>query len=126
MTHFASELRQNPKMRLRSLLLRLHAGPTTPRSAESSASGSPHRSRLNAVADLLALVGAREGDASAAAVAAHLDAGVALLDACDAIAVRLDRLHRRRLLARLALHLLSSSLSRRGCPVAPLLEQNPP
>jgi len=61
------------------------------------------------VADLLALVGAREGDASAAAVAAHLDAGVALLDACDAIAVRLDRLHRRRLLARLALHLLSSS-----------------
>ena len=27
MTHFASELRQNPKMRLRSLLLRLHAGP---------------------------------------------------------------------------------------------------
>ena len=29
MTHFASELRQNPKTRLRSVLLRLHAGPTT-------------------------------------------------------------------------------------------------
>ena len=29
MTHFASELRQNPKTRLRSVLLRLRAGPTT-------------------------------------------------------------------------------------------------
>ena len=28
MTHFASELRQNPNMRLRSVLLRLHKGPT--------------------------------------------------------------------------------------------------
>ncbi|EES13084.1 UPF0496 protein 4 [Sorghum bicolor] len=75
---------------------------------------------LARVADLLALTladagdalaGAGEGDASAAAVAAHLDAGVALLDACNAIAVRLDRLRRRRLLARLALHLLSSTSS---------------
>jgi len=73
---------------------------------------------LARVADLLALTladagpalaGAGEGDATA--VAAHLDAGVALLDACNAIAARLDRLRRRRLLARLALHLLLSSSS---------------
>ncbi|EAZ32386.1 hypothetical protein OsJ_16596 [Oryza sativa Japonica Group] len=43
------------------------------------------------------------------AVAAHLDAGVALLDACNGITARLDRLRRRRLLSRFALHLLSSS-----------------
>jgi hypothetical protein len=55
-----------------------------------------------------ALSAAGQGDA-AAAVAAHLDAGVALLDACNAIAARVDRLRRRRLLSRLALHLLSSS-----------------
>ncbi|CAM0902448.1 unnamed protein product [Alopecurus aequalis] len=54
-----------------------------------------------------ALSAARNGDA--AAVAAHLDAGVALLDACNAIAARVDRLRRRRLLTRLAVHLLSSS-----------------
>lgn len=45
----------------------------------------------------------------AVAVAAHLDAGVALLDACNAIAARVDRLRRRRLLSRLAFHLVSSS-----------------
>jgi hypothetical protein len=55
-----------------------------------------------------ALSAAGQGDA-AAAVAAHLDTGVALLDACNAIAARVDRLRRRRLLSRLALHLLSSS-----------------
>ncbi|KAM0839719.1 hypothetical protein ACQ4PT_060122 [Festuca glaucescens] len=55
-----------------------------------------------------ALSAAGQGDASAAAVAAHLDAGVALLDACNAIAARVDRMRRRRLLSRLALHLLSS------------------
>ncbi|RLM65914.1 uncharacterized protein C2845_PM16G23750 [Panicum miliaceum] len=49
------------------------------------------------------------GEGDAAAVAAHLDAGVALLDACNAITARLERLRRRRLLARFALHLLSSS-----------------
>ena len=46
-----------------------------------------------------------QGDANAA-VAAHLDAGVALLDACNTIAARVDCL--RRLLTRLAVHLLSS------------------
>ncbi|KAM0910609.1 hypothetical protein ACQ4PT_014027 [Festuca glaucescens] len=55
-----------------------------------------------------ALSAAGQGDAASAAVAAHLDAGVALLDACNAIAARVDRLRRRRLLSRLALHLLSS------------------
>jgi len=55
MTHFASELRQNPKMRLRSLLLRLHAGPTT-------GSGRPEPEIRN------------------------LDAGVALLHACNTTA----------------------------------------
>uniref|UniRef100_A0ACD5YAC7 Uncharacterized protein n=1 Tax=Avena sativa TaxID=4498 RepID=A0ACD5YAC7_AVESA len=53
-----------------------------------------------------ALSTGRDGDA--ATVAAHLDSGVALLDACNAIAARVDRLRRRRLLSRLALHLLSS------------------
>ncbi|XP_066346333.1 uncharacterized protein [Miscanthus floridulus] len=73
---------------------------------------------LARVADLLALTLADAGpalagagEADATAVAAHLDAGVALLDACNAIAARLDRLRRRRLLARLALHLLLSSSS---------------
>ncbi|KAL6844375.1 hypothetical protein ACP4OV_026048 [Aristida adscensionis] len=69
---------------------------------------------LARVADLLAValgeaVAALAGAGDAAAVAAHLDAGVALLDACNAITARLDRLRRRRLLARFALHLLSSS-----------------
>ncbi|WVZ87671.1 hypothetical protein U9M48_034275 [Paspalum notatum var. saurae] len=70
---------------------------------------------LARVADLLALALADAAPAlagerpDAAAVAAHLDAGVALLDACNAIAARLDRLRRRRLLARFALHLLPSS-----------------
>ncbi|XP_047070624.1 uncharacterized protein LOC124678816 [Lolium rigidum] len=73
---------------------------------------------LARLADLLAAtladaVPALSSAASAdtAAVAAHLDAGVALLDACNAIAARVDRLRRRRLLSRLALHLLSSSPS---------------
>ncbi|KAL6651816.1 hypothetical protein ACP70R_010741 [Stipagrostis hirtigluma subsp. patula] len=71
---------------------------------------------LARVADLLALalgeaVPALAGAGDAAAVAAHLDAGVALLDACNAITARLDRLRRRRLLARFALHLLSSPSS---------------
>lgn len=69
---------------------------------------------LARLADLLAItlgdaVPALAGEGDAAAVAAHLDAGVALLDACNAIAARLDRLRRRRLLSRFALHLLSSS-----------------
>ncbi|KAL5214457.1 hypothetical protein ABZP36_003609 [Zizania latifolia] len=69
---------------------------------------------LARLADLLALtltdaVPALAGEGDASAVAAHLDAGVALLDACNAITARLDRLRRRRLLSRFALHLLSSS-----------------
>ncbi|KAG2569709.1 protein BPS1, chloroplastic-like [Panicum virgatum] len=69
---------------------------------------------LARLADLLALTLAEAapalaGEGDAAAVAAHLDAGVALLDACNAITARLERLRRRRLLARFALHLLSSS-----------------
>ncbi|XP_008803766.1 protein BPS1, chloroplastic-like [Phoenix dactylifera] len=43
-----------------------------------------------------------------AALAAHLDSGIALLDACNAVAAHIDRLLRRRLLLRFALHLLSS------------------
>ncbi|KQJ85254.1 uncharacterized protein LOC100835482 [Brachypodium distachyon] len=79
------------------------------------ASSSP-LALLARVADLLAatladaapaLLAGAGGDASAAAVAEHLEAGVALLDACNAIAARVDRLRRRRLLARFALHLLS-------------------
>ncbi|XP_015691613.2 protein BPS1, chloroplastic-like [Oryza brachyantha] len=71
---------------------------------------------LARLADLLALtladaVPALAGEGDTAAVAAHLDAGVALLDACNAITARLDRLRRRRLLTRFALHLLSSSSS---------------
>jgi hypothetical protein len=58
---------------------------------------------LARLADVLALalgdaVPALSGDA--AAVAAHLDAGVALLDACNAITARLERPHRRHLLTR--------------------------
>lgn len=75
-------------------------------------------SPLAALARLADLLAATLADAvpalssvDAAAVAAHLDAGVALLDACNAIAARVDRLRRRRLLSRLALHLLSSSPS---------------
>ncbi|KAF8769242.1 hypothetical protein HU200_006749 [Digitaria exilis] len=68
---------------------------------------------LARLADLLALTLAEAapalaGEGDAAAVAAHLDAGVALLDACNAITARLERLRRRRLLARFALHLLAS------------------
>ncbi|XP_062227113.1 protein BPS1, chloroplastic-like [Phragmites australis] len=71
---------------------------------------------LARLADLLALTlgeaaPALAGEGDAVAVAAHLDAGVALLDACNAITARLDRLRLRRLLARFALHLLSSSPS---------------
>uniref|UniRef100_A0A0D9WB17 Uncharacterized protein n=1 Tax=Leersia perrieri TaxID=77586 RepID=A0A0D9WB17_9ORYZ len=78
-----------------------------------SASSSP-LAALARLADLLALtladaVPALAGEGDAAAVAAHLDAGVALLDACNAITARLDRIRRRRLLSRFALHLLSSS-----------------
>ncbi|XP_020155762.3 uncharacterized protein [Aegilops tauschii subsp. strangulata] len=61
----------------------------------------------DAVPELAA--GPGDGKKDAVAVAAHLDAGVALLDACNAIAARVDRLRRRRLLSRLALHLVSSS-----------------
>jgi hypothetical protein len=76
---------------------------------------------LARVADLLALalgdaVPALSGDA--AAVAAHLDAGVALLDACNAITARLERLRRRRLLARLAVRLLPSSAARARAALA--------
>jgi hypothetical protein len=64
------------------------------------------------VADLLTLkrrASAKRGHGDAAAVAAHLDARVALLDACNAITARLERLRRRRLLARLTVCLLPSS-----------------
>lgn len=78
---------------------------------------------LALLADLLALtladaVPALAGEGDAAAVAAHLDAGVALLDACNAITARLERLRRRRLLARFALHLLSSSVGRARAALA--------
>ncbi|KAK3141172.1 hypothetical protein QOZ80_4BG0330400 [Eleusine coracana subsp. coracana] len=73
----------------------------------------PSSSPLAALARLADLLALTLGDAAAAlageGVAAHLDAGVALLDACNAITARLERLRRRRLLARFALHLLSSS-----------------
>ncbi|KAF0907066.1 hypothetical protein E2562_014669 [Oryza meyeriana var. granulata] len=49
---------------------------------------------------------ANKGDA--AAVTAHLDTGVVLLDACNAITARLDRLRRRHLLSWFTLHLFSS------------------
>ncbi|KAF8660401.1 hypothetical protein HU200_057983 [Digitaria exilis] len=76
------------------------------------ASSSPLEA-LARLADLLALTLAEAapalaGEGDAAAVAAHLDAGVALLDACNAITARIERLRRRRLLARFALHLLAS------------------
>ncbi|KAF7004820.1 hypothetical protein CFC21_019990 [Triticum aestivum] len=61
----------------------------------------------DAVPALAAVPG--DGKKDAVAVAAHVDAGVALLDACNAIAARVDRLRRRRLLSRLALHLVSST-----------------
>ncbi|CAN6241371.1 unnamed protein product [Urochloa humidicola] len=84
---------------------------------------------LARVADLLALTLAEaaralasEGDA--AAVAAHLDAGVALLDACNAITARLERLRRRRLLARFALHLLASSPGGRARARAALADRD--
>ena len=75
--------------------------------------GPAPSSPLAQLADLLALTLAEAalplaGEGDAAAVAAHLDAGVALLDACNAITARLERLRRRRLLARFALYLLSS------------------
>lgn len=63
------------------------------------------------LADAVPALSSPSSSSSAAAVAKHLDAGVALLDACNAIAARVDRLRRRRLLSRLALHLLSSSPS---------------
>ncbi|XP_047070834.1 UPF0496 protein 4-like [Lolium rigidum] len=63
------------------------------------------------LADAAPALSSASASADDAAVAAHLDAGVALLDACNAIAARVDRLRRRRLLSRLALHLLSSSPS---------------
>ncbi|CAL9127749.1 unnamed protein product, partial [Musa acuminata var. zebrina] len=43
------------------------------------------------------------------ALAAYLDSGVALLDACNAASAEIDRLLRRRLHLRFALHLLASS-----------------
>ncbi|XP_062185483.1 protein BPS1, chloroplastic-like [Phragmites australis] len=71
---------------------------------------------LARLADLLALTleeaaPALAGEGDEAAVAAHLVSGVALLDACNAITARLDRVRRRRLLACFALHLLSSPSS---------------
>ena len=51
---------------------------------------------------------ASAGGQGYAASTGAVDSGVALLDACNAIAARVDRLRRRRLLSRLALHLLSS------------------
>src|SRR6185437_7379209 len=84
---------------------------------------------LARLADLLALTlpeaaPALAGEGDAAAVAAHLDAGVALLDACNAITARLERLRRRRLLARFALHLLSSSPAGRGRARAALADRD--
>ena len=84
---------------------------------------------LAQLADLLALTLAEAapalaGEGDAAAVAAHLDAGVALLDACNAITARLERLRRRRLLARFALHLLSSSPAGRGRARAALADRD--
>ncbi|PVH36002.1 hypothetical protein PAHAL_7G334800 [Panicum hallii] len=84
---------------------------------------------LARLADLLALTLAEAapalaGEGDAAAVAAHLDAGVALLDACNAITARLERLRRRRLLARFALHLLSSSPAGRGRARAALADRD--
>ncbi|OEL19379.1 hypothetical protein BAE44_0019602 [Dichanthelium oligosanthes] len=80
------------------------------------ASSSSPLAALARLTDLLALTLAEAapalaGEGDAAAVAAHLDAGVALLDACNAITARLERLRRRRLLARFALHLLASQPS---------------
>ncbi|KAG6520682.1 UPF0496 protein 4-like [Zingiber officinale] len=43
------------------------------------------------------------------ALAGHLDSGVALLDACNAASAEIDRLLRRRLHLRFALHILASS-----------------
>ncbi|CAN6199669.1 unnamed protein product [Urochloa humidicola] len=93
--------------RLRGLLPLPGPGPAC------SPSSSP-LAALARLADLLALTLAEaaralagEGDA-----AAHLDAGVALLDACNAITARLERLRRRRLLARFALHLVASPAGR--------------
>ncbi|CAN6230016.1 unnamed protein product [Urochloa humidicola] len=92
-------------------------------------SSSSPLAALARVADLLALTLAEaaralavEGDA--AAVAAHLDAGVALLDACNAITARLERLRRRRLLARFALHLLASSPGGRARARAALADRD--
>ncbi|EHA8589213.1 protein BPS1, chloroplastic [Cocos nucifera] len=45
------------------------------------------------------------------AIAAHLDSGISLLDACNAVAAHIDRHRRRLLLLRFALHLLSSPSS---------------
>ncbi|XP_034585568.1 uncharacterized protein [Setaria viridis] len=83
------------------------------------ASSSSPLAALARLADLLALTLAEAaqalaGEGDAAAVAAHLDAGVALLDACNAITARLERLRRRRLLARFALHLVASSSTGRA------------
>ncbi|CAN6219462.1 unnamed protein product [Urochloa humidicola] len=69
---------------------------------------------LARLADLLALTLAEAARSLAGEgnAAAHLDAGVALLDACNAITARLERLRRRRLLARFALHLVASPAGR--------------
>ncbi|CAN6250634.1 unnamed protein product [Urochloa humidicola] len=84
---------------------------------------------LARLADLLALTLAEAaralaGEGDAAAVAAHLDAGIALLDACNAITARLERLRLRRLLARFALHLLASSPGGRGRARAALADRD--
>ncbi|XP_072972612.1 UPF0496 protein 4-like [Typha angustifolia] len=80
----------------------------------SSPSPSIPLSWLSRLADLLALTltdfAALASDPSSpdlSAVASYLDSGVALLDSCNAIAAGLDKLLRRRLHLRLALHHLS-------------------
>jgi hypothetical protein len=94
MTHFASELRQNPKTRLRSVLLRLDAGPPQEADDRSPRSAPEARARRRWRGRRVRCCGRR-----------NLNAGVALLHACNAITARLDRL-----LARLALHLPSASV----------------
>ncbi|WOL13383.1 protein BPS1, chloroplastic-like [Canna indica] len=60
---------------------------------------------LSDAADLLSGISASDRDT----VAAYLDSGVALLDACNAASAEVDRILRRRLHLRFSLHLLSSS-----------------
>lgn len=63
-----------------------------------------------------------------AALAAYIDSGIALLDACNAVTAYTDRLLRRNLLLRFALHLLSSpdSLRRARDAIAEWDRDRPP